>query len=94
MKNPIQDARRHQLQWHIGSKENISLEESDGEAQTKHRAVSASLVRKVKKKLPNSLDIKPCLLQARWEISQNLTKQTQQKEVEKISEDTFSMTGE
>ena len=74
------------------SKENISLEESDGEAQAKHRALSASPVRKVvKKKPPNSLDIKPRPLRTKRKISQKSPKQTREEENE-INEDTFSMT--
>ena len=90
------------------SKENISLEESDGEAQAKHRALSASPVRKVvKKKPPNSLDIiysknqpvnmKPRPLRTRRKnaSNKNLPKETEEEEKEATdnkSEDTFSMT--
>merc|ERR1719431_170283 len=89
------------------SKENVSLEESDEEAQTKHRALSASPVRKiVKKKPPNSLDImysknqaldtKPRTFRTRRKnVSKSLPnppKEEEKEATDNLSEDTFSMT--
>ena len=79
------------------SKENVSLEESEGETQSKHRAFSASPKRKVvKKKPPSSLEIKSPPIRTKRNISKKLPKQTEEYEdiepPDNISEDAFSMT--
>eukprot|EP00090_Calanus_glacialis_P037390 TRINITY_DN64319_c0_g1_i1.p1 TRINITY_DN64319_c0_g1~~TRINITY_DN64319_c0_g1_i1.p1 ORF type:complete len:135 (-),score=43.99 TRINITY_DN64319_c0_g1_i1:41-424(-) len=90
------------------SKENVSLEESDGETPSKHRTFSASPVRKAtRKKPPNSLEIKKDYRIKKEETSHPLrpklktskTLQRQTEDTENISEvaddmsgDSFSMT--